>query len=265
MTRLPKNIEVPKMTSAISTDKLASQLATLGLARNDCVMVHASLRKLGPVEDGANGVIKAVLEVIGTGGTMVMLLGSRQGDTFNPKSSCADPDNGVLPEMFRQFPGTKVNNHPAARTCAFGANAEHLLEPIPLHDYYSEGSPIERFILGNGKVLRLGPDIDTMTITHWAEYQAKVSPKKRVTRSYLTEKDGEVLIDSLDDSKGIQEWNAGDYFGQIFIDYKASGKAITGQVGECEAELIDSQDYCEFAIRWMESNFSREQTGERCK
>ena len=142
---------------------LTQQLTKLGVAKGDLLMVHASLRKLGPIENKATGVIEAILDSLGSVGTMVMLLGSAQGDMFVPESSVADPDNGVLAEQFRQFFQTKVNNHPASRMGAIGNCSEEILQPVSLHNYYGQDTPIERFILRGGKVLRLGANIDTMT------------------------------------------------------------------------------------------------------
>ena len=57
-------------------DELTAQLARLGIARADTVMVHASLRRIGTVEGGADGVIDAITSAVGPEGTMLMVLGA---------------------------------------------------------------------------------------------------------------------------------------------------------------------------------------------
>ncbi len=55
---------------------IAQDLRQLGLRSGDLVMVHASLRRIGPVRGRAEGVIEAILAAIGPGGTMLMVLGA---------------------------------------------------------------------------------------------------------------------------------------------------------------------------------------------
>ena len=50
---------------------LADDLAALGLTAGEAVMVHASLRKLGPVLGGADGVIAALRQVVGPQGCIL--------------------------------------------------------------------------------------------------------------------------------------------------------------------------------------------------
>lgn len=221
-------------------------------------MLHASLRRLGPVEGGADGVLDALLEVIGPGGTLVMPLGSREDDmAFDALTSKADADVGVLAELFRQRSGVRVNDHAAARFAAFGPESAEILEPIPLDDYYGPGSPLERFTAHGGWVLRLGADIDTVTLTHWAEYRSDIPHKRRVRRRYVRADIGEQWIESLDDCNGIVEADAGDYFSQILVDFIAGGHARVGGVAGCTGELFEGEPFVAFATAWMEDRFSR--------
>ena len=91
-------------------------------------MTHASLRAVGQVEGGADGVIDAIREVIGPGGTMLMVLGAlddhagvneraeperaallADAQPFDAGATPAAPDVGVLAEVFRRRPETIVN------------------------------------------------------------------------------------------------------------------------------------------------------------
>ena len=100
-------------------------------------------------------------------------------------------------------------------------------------------------------MLRLGANPDTVTLTHYAEYLANVPHKIRVRRRYVRADSGELWIESLDDTDGIAEWNHGDYFPRIFLDYVASGAVRAGPVGLCQAELFDATDFVSFAVEWM--------------
>jgi hypothetical protein len=80
---------------------------------------------------------------------------------------------------------------------------------------------------------------------------ADVPNKVRVRRRYVRADTGEVWIESLDDTDGIATWPHGDYFPQIFLDYRASGAVRGGPVGRCAAELFDAQPFVAFAVAWM--------------
>jgi aminoglycoside N3'-acetyltransferase len=133
-----------------------------------------------------------------------------------------------------------------------GPAAAALLEPQPLDDYYGPDGPLERLCEMGGAVLRLGADVDTVTLTHYAEYLAAVPAKRRVERRYERAGAGEIVVSSLDDSDGIAEWEPGDYFGQILVDFVAQARAGVGPVGGCVAELLDAREFVAFATEWME-------------
>lgn len=234
---------------------LAEQLRALGVADNRPLMVHAGLRKLGPVEGGAAGLIAAILEVLTPGGTMLMVLDADPDEPFDHLQTPVDvEDMGILAEVFRSTAGVVTNDHAAARFAAIGPDAAALLAPTPLHDYFGHGSVLERFTERDGLVLRLGANIDTTTLTHYAEYLADVPDKRRVRRRLVRADIGEQWVESLDDTDGIVDWPHGDYFSQIMTDFLAGGKARTGAVAGCIGELIDAKAFVSFATIWMENN-----------
>jgi len=247
---------MPDSFNPLKRETLVAHLAGLGVGSCTPVMVHASLRKTGPIDGGADTLIDALIEAQGRDGTLVMPLGSEDGDVFDALTSRAEAEIGVLAEVFRQREGVRVNDHPAARFAARGPLAAELLEPIPLNDYYGPGSPLSRFALLGGWVLRLGANVDTVTLTHWAEYLADVPGKRRVRRRYVRADTGEQWIESLDDSQGITDWPHGDYFSQILVDFLAAGHARSGRVGNCNAELFPAQPFVDFAVQWMEKNLA---------
>lgn len=234
---------------------LIEQLRDLGVEPGSAVMVHASLRKLGPVDGGASGLIAALCDSLAPAGTVLMVLGADDSRPFDVTSTPADPEIGALAEEFRRHPGVAVSDHAAARFAAMGPAASALLDGTPLHDYYGSGSTLERFTAMGGQVLRLGADTNTITLTHWAEYLADVPNKRRVRVRYVRADSGEQFIESLDDSLGIVDWQLGDYFHELWFDFRAAGSVRSGTVGRSLAELFAARDYVPFAVRWLEERF----------
>ena len=112
------------MPDTLTVDELVTQLRRLGVSDGDVVMVHASLRRIGPVEGGATGVIDAIDRAVGDAGTSIMTLGARDywswvnehpeearpglladAEPFDARHTPADPDVGVLAEAYRRHPG----------------------------------------------------------------------------------------------------------------------------------------------------------------
>ncbi len=133
---------------------------------------------------------------------------------------------------------------------------------MPWDDYYGPGSPLERLVEWGGKVLRMGADIGTVTLIHYAEYVAAVPAKRRVRRLRRV---GTVtgpalrMVECLDDCDGIVEYPGPDYFGVIVADYLATGAARRGRVGGAASELLDARDIVDFAAGWMTEHFAGEE------
>jgi len=258
---------------------VADDVRRLGVRAGDALMVHASLRKVGPVEGGALGLLHALAGVVGPGGTLMMTLGvhndwdwvnerpeaERAGllagaSPFDVLADPAEGDVGVLAEVFRTRPGTVVSNHPEGRFGASGAHAEALLADQPWDDYYGPGSPLERFVALGGRVLRLGADLDTVTVLHYAEYLAPVADKRRVRRYRKVPGPAgpEVrVVTCLDDSTGIVEQTGEDYFALILRAYLGAGRALAiGPVGGATSELLDAADLVAFGAAWMGEHLS---------
>ncbi len=264
---------------AVSTptpSDIAAHLRELGVQTGDLLMVHASLRSIGPVEGGADGVLDALVTAVGSDGTVLMVLGAldewawvnerpeperaallRDADPFDALETPADPEVGALAEVFRTRPGTLVSDHPEGRFAASGRVAEHLTRDVPWHDYFGPGSPLERLVDAGGRVLRLGADPDTVTLLHYAEYLAPLLSKRRIRRHRkVLGPEGATIrvVESLDDTDGIVDYPAEDYFTSIVRTYLSTGRAQCGTVGNAPSEVIDGADVVRFAVEWMADN-----------
>src|SRR6185503_129795 len=58
---------------------IRDDLHRLGLRPGDTVMVHASVRRVGPVVGGPDEIHQAIVDAVTPGGTMMMLLGCPDG------------------------------------------------------------------------------------------------------------------------------------------------------------------------------------------
>ena len=257
----------------LSPARIAADIRALGGDPGDTVMVHASLKAIGPVDGGPDGVLEALDRAVGSNGTLLMILGAEiaedwvnerpeterealLADTppFDPETTPAFHEVGYLAEVFRRAPGTRVTDNPSGRFGARGHLAGTLLADAPWDDYYGPGSPLERLCESGGKILRLGASPDTTTALHYAEYLADVPNKRRVRRHYRCHgPTGPCVrtVTCLDDSDGIVPWEGEDYFALILQEYLTSGRARQGRVGNAEAELIDAQDMVSFGAAWM--------------
>ena len=255
---------------------LVHDLLSLGVRPGETLMVHASLRAIGPVEGGATGVLDALDQAVGPEGTLLMILGAvvdhewvnarpeeeraalLDGVTpYDPEGAVPLPEVGYLAEAFRTRPGTRVDDNPSGRFAARGAGVDALFHDAPWDDYYGPDSPLDRLCRMGGRVLRLGASPDTTTVLHFAEYLADVPGKRRVRRHYRVRgADGPVTrsVESLDDEHGIVDWDGEDYFALILKAYRATGRPSTGLVGRAQSELIDAADIVAFGAAWMSAN-----------
>ena len=187
----------------LTADRLSHEISALGVAPGDVVMVHVSLRAIGPLRNGADGLLDALRTSVGEDGTLLMVLGANiahdwvnkrpelereallaDAPIFDPLRAPVFSEVGYFAEIFRRAPGTLVSDKPSGRFGGQGRLAEMLLRDAPWHDYYGPGSPLEKLCQAGGKILRIGANPDTTTVLHFAGYLVDAPNKRRVRRHY---------------------------------------------------------------------------------
>jgi len=263
--------------SFVTRAALATDLAKLGLAPGDSVMVHAAISKVGRLLDGPDTIIAALRDTVGPSGTVLAYADweARYEDLcgedgrvppewrdhippFDPQRSRAIRDNGALPEFLRTTPGALRSGNPGASLVALGAKAEWFTADHPLDYGYGQGSPLARLVAASGKVLMLGAPLDTLTLLHHAEHLANI-PGKRIRRIEvpLATPAGMQwrMIEEFDTGDPIVDGLADDYFAEIVTEFLASGQGQRGLVGAAPSVLVDAAAITAFGVNWLETRF----------
>ncbi|AZO77637.1 MULTISPECIES: aminoglycoside 3-N-acetyltransferase [unclassified Bosea (in: a-proteobacteria)] len=263
--------------SFVTRASLAADLAALGLASGDAVMVHAAVSRVGCLLDGPDTIIAALSDVVSPEGTVLAYADweARYEDLvgedgrvppewrdhippFDPQRSRAIRDNGVLPEFLRTTPGALRSGNPGASLVALGAKAEWFTADHPLDYGYGDGSPLAKLVAAGGKVLMLGAPLDTLTLLHHAEHLARI-PGKRVRRieAPLATPSGTQwrMIEEFDTGDPIVAGLADDYFAGIVTDFLASGQGRQGLIGAAPSVLVDAVAITAFGVSWLEERF----------
>lgn len=99
---------------------------------------------------------------------------------FDPLTARSARDNGALVEFLRTYPESRVNSH-VARFVVWGKQAEYLTSSQPWDYAFGLGSPLDRFLALDGKIVLLGSDHDALTFLHYVEHIVEI-PGKRIAR-----------------------------------------------------------------------------------
>src|SRR5262245_49528019 len=119
--------------------EIAGQIRRLGVHRGGVLVVHSSFRAVRPVEDGPLGLIGALRDVLGPGGTLVMpsWTGS-DSEPFDSLTTPSAPDLGVVAGIFWRLSGVLRSNHPFAFAASGPRAASILRDPLPLPPHIAE-------------------------------------------------------------------------------------------------------------------------------
>jgi aminoglycoside 3-N-acetyltransferase-4 len=233
-----------RLTVERGNDEVCAQLRSLGVRRGGVLLVHASFRAVRPIANGPAGLIEALREVLGPDGTLVMPSWSGDADElFDPCSSLAASDLGVVAQTFWRMPGVQRSDHCQAFAAA-GRHASMITaDPLPLPPHIP-ASPVGRVHDLDGQVLLLGVGHDANTTLHLAELLASVPYRTpgyctvlqngRVTRLHYGENDHCCARFALAD-----EW------------LRARQLQSEGQVGHAHARLAASRDIVAVALEHL--------------
>lgn len=256
---------------------LRSHLQAIGLTAGDAVMVHAALRSVGPMINGPDTLIDAILDVVGPGGTLLSYVNwdpqyedavDQEGRVpeelkpdippFDPQSSRASRSHGAFAEFVRTAPGALRSGNPGASFAAIGSKAAWFTAKHPFDYGYGAASPFAKLVEIEGKVLMVGAPFDTMSILHHAEHLAQI-PGKRVRRievpRLINGKTEWQMMEEFDTTDPVVDGLDENYFATIVEEFLANGHGNTGTIGSASSILVPAAEIVPFAVQWLEQRF----------
>jgi aminoglycoside 3-N-acetyltransferase len=269
----------------LTRSRLAHDLENLGLGPGELVMVHCRMSALGRVVGGAETIVRALLEVVGPGGTLVAYTGWQDAPPddigsldeaarrtyleehppYDPRVALSSRDHGRIPEALRTWPGSRHSGHPEAGVAAIGPLADAITASHPYDDAYGAGTPYARLVELGGRVAMLGAPLETATLVHHAEAIAKVPGKRRVSYGMpiLVGNPGErvwrTFLD-INTSEGALPYERllgedEDYIEYIARSALSAGIGKSGPLGEATAHVFGAPELLDYAVGWIERTF----------
>lgn len=111
-------------------EDLIQNLREMGIQPTDALMVHSSMKSIGPVEGGADTVVDAFMEYLSDGlfmtPTHTWAQMSMEYNIFDPKTEPACV--GIIPNIFRTREGVCRSLHPTHSIAAYGKMAEEYVK-----------------------------------------------------------------------------------------------------------------------------------------
>ena len=264
---------IERSDEPVTPERIASDLADLGVESGDTLLVHSSLSSLGWVTAGQPAVVDALMEAVTSEGTIVMPTHSPQygdpsrwenppvpddwEDVIRTERPAYRPevtptwDVGAIPECFRTYPEVRRSRHPVYSFAAWGKDAESVVGDHSYDHGMGEESPLAEVYDRDGTILMLGTDHDTNTSLHLAEHRADREQGVSTQSTPVVNDDGEREMITFEQL----EYDADD-FAEVGRDFEDDHPdAVTrGQVGEADAKLLPQREVVDYGAEWFEEN-----------
>lgn len=251
----------------LTKSELSQQLEALGVKTGDTLFLHSSLSSLGYVLGGAQTVVSSLIEILGKQGTLIMPAFSPHVSeplSWDDKNICENDLNkarmevpcfdilttpttmGIIPEVFRNWPGTVRSEHPQVSVCANGRLAESIISPHNIEWGEGKGSPFERLYNIDAKILILGVGFNRITLLHYAE--SLVPQGRRKQRKIPIEINNSRLWKQVEDVGD----DLNTHFPIIGEKFVSGGNVKQKKVGESLSGLMSTKQLVDFAVQYFE-------------
>lgn len=234
---------------AVTRDRLIEDFRALGLGRGDRVAMHSSLKSIGFVLGGAQTVVRALMEVVGPEGTILMPVFSRPAPRFVMAETPSR--TGLITETFRKMPGVVRSPHPTHSVAVWGDRAEEIAAGHEQATGLGVDSPFHRLAKMGGLVMFVGCDMRSASIIHVAEAIARVPYLDVFYPGY----DIPMTVVYPDGRERVVEprENPGD--GSAFLvveeELRRRGLIREGLVGQARTMLVKGSDVIEAALELL--------------
>lgn len=170
-------------------ENLKAQLRMMGILPSDTVVIHTSMRAIGDVEDGPNGVIDAFCEYLTEG---MLVVPTHTWAVVTPAQPIFDvrttiPNIGLIPRVAASRKDGIRSLHPTHSMWVWGNNAEQFVRgeeeapsPTPVGFCWDKLGDV------GAKILLIGVENDKNTFIHAIDERAKLPDRISVNTDPYT-------------------------------------------------------------------------------
>lgn len=260
------------LAAPASRERLTADLESLGLRPAQDLLIHCSLRRIGPVDGGPAALLDALLDVAGPRATLVVpaqtTLNSLTSRDFHAAVAGLDEEErarfvaampgfdpartpshgmGAFAEYLRTRPLAVRSHHPQASFAALGPRARACVSVHDLDCHLGDRSPLGWLYAADAAVLLLGVGYTACTAFHLAEYRLPWTPPVQVFHCFTHEEgkrvEHEFTAPALDD---------GDFalLGAAF-ESTAPADLRKGSVGSGTGRVVPLRAAVDFGVSWL--------------
>lgn len=166
-------------------EELVEHLQEASIGEGDAVILHSSLKSVGPVEGGPSTIVEAILTVVGSPGhllvpTFTYCLPIWKIAPFDVRNTPSRV--GAITEAVRLHPEALRSFHPTHSVAVIGPEKERIIRNHLHATPVGRDCPFDRIRTYGAKILMLGTHQDTNTSLHLCEVLAEL-PYVRVAFS----------------------------------------------------------------------------------
>ena len=237
---------------------LKQQLQCMNIQKNDTVLIHTSMKAIGPVENGADGIIDAFCEYLEGG---LFLVPTHTWANVNAENPVYDvtstvPCIGALPRVAAQRKDGFRSLHATHSICGFGKDAEAFLKGD--EHACSGGAPgdsWDRLPDRNTKILLIGVGHNRNTFIHALDQRAKLpdrlspSPAFQVT---VVDAQGNRYTHPYYSHRCSKTSDVSQFYVNFEKPLVELGAQTMGKLGNADVRIIDSNKCRDIIMRIYE-------------
>lgn len=244
-------METSPPAPVVTKDILVADLARLGIVRGDVLFVHSSLKSIGQVDGGAEAVIDALLEVVGSDGLLaVPTLTKSSAHPWAPDPTwqplpfhpAKTPSRvGMITETLRLRPNAVRSHHPTHSVAAIGPAAGEMTAFHGLESHFGRHTPYGWLVRHGAKILLLGVGNNANTLIHAVEEIADM-PSLLDNEVVVEDADGRIRqVVAHGSPAGCRDFYSRRTKSKAEKAMRAKNIIRDGLVGQAPGMVIDSQ------------------------
>jgi aminoglycoside 3-N-acetyltransferase len=166
----------------VAKEQVVQALSQVGVQPNDGLLVHSAIQFLGRPPEGMDKsrlpelYFDALCETVnfseGTLAAPTFTFAFARGEPYDPQTTPSQK-MGVFSEFVRKLPQARRTPHPMQSLATIGKHADDLASRDTA-SAFDPGSPFERMLELDFKILLLGADIEAISMLHYSEQRANV-------------------------------------------------------------------------------------------